>query len=91
MDYLYIIGTGYLAIAFAKTMLTLPGVGIAARVMAKHGYRGGSIASCFILILLALPLVTLLTWPRMLRSERVRFFFVYSDRQVVRQLVEAIQ
>jgi hypothetical protein len=91
MDYLYIIGAGYLAIAFAKTMLTLPGVGIAASVMAKHGCREGSIASCFILLLLALPLVTLFTWPKMLWNERMRFFLVPTDRQIIRQIVGAMQ
>lgn len=91
MDYLYVIGSGYLAIAFMKTLLALPGVGTAARVMAKHGCREGSFASCFALVLLALPLVTLLTWPQMLRSERIRFFLVYSDRQIIRQVVGAMQ
>jgi hypothetical protein len=91
MDYLYIIGSGYLVIAFMKTLLALPGVGTAARVMAKHGCRGGSVASCFALLLLTLPLVTLFTWPQMLRSERMRFFLVYSDRQIIRQIVGAMQ
>lgn len=91
MDYLYAIGPGYLLIAFTKTMLALPGVGIAAKVMAKHGCRGGGIASCFIWLLFALPLVALFTWPQMLRSERMRFFLVYSDRQIVRQIVGAMQ
>lgn len=91
MDYLYIVGSAYLVIAFVKTMLALPGAGLAASVMARHGCHGGSVFTCLALLLLALPLVTLFTWPRMLRDEGMRFFLVYSNRQIICQLVRAMQ
>lgn len=91
MDYLHIVGSAYLLIAFVKTMLALPGAGLAARVMALHGRHGGSIVTCFALLVLALPLVTLFTWPRMLRDEGMRFFLMYSNRQIICQLVRAMQ
>lgn len=77
----------YIALAFVKFMVSLPGIYLAARVMAKHSDSGYSVAYFSMMVLLVLIATVVFMWPRMLKAEGWHFFDIPTNRQVIRQVL----
>jgi len=91
MTYFYLVLVCYLAVAFAKIMLSLPGIYLSARVLSRFSPVSENIVFHLLLILLVLPLTVILIWPRILKSEGWQFFVVPTDRQVIRQVLNGLE
>jgi low temperature requirement protein LtrA len=77
----------YLAIGFAKSMLALAEVHVAAYT--AHRVTGKPVWLLMLGLAFGLLLTTLLIWPRSLKEEGWRFFLTYSRFSVMRQVLAA--
>lgn len=77
----------YLAIGFAKSMLALAEMHVAAST--AHRLNGKPVWFLVLGFTVGIPLTTLLIWPKALKYEGWHFFLTYSRFSVMRQIVEA--
>lgn len=89
MEYLTLMVMLYLSVALAKFVLTAPhicmAVGAASRLAGAS--RGTVVPTLAALVPFAVVAIVLLTWPFLLYREGLRFFVMYSDFSVLRDLV----
>jgi hypothetical protein len=83
---LEMIGMAYLVLAIAKSILCLSNVGVAAGVM-KRKLGNYSMLSYVALASVLTVAVVFVRLPVSLYTERLRFFLVYTDRKVMRDIL----
>jgi hypothetical protein len=79
---------GYLVLIFMKSCLVMATNGVAAAVFARKS--GRSFWFYYSTICLTMPLVLAMRIPYLLYAERSSFFVVYEKRQVIREILEAL-
>lgn len=90
MDWISIVQNvvyAYLAVWIAKSILALADAHVAAGV--SHRKTGRPIWQLLAGIIVGILVTSLLMWPKLLVTERWRFFLAYSRFSVIRQVVQA--
>lgn len=82
-------GMFYLALSIIKVILCLSNVSVASGVM--HRRMGNhSRTFYFITAVILTTIVAFLRVPAALKEEKLRFFLVYSDRKVIRDVLSGL-
>lgn len=85
-----LVAIAYLALAIIKVILCLSNVSVAAGVMYRRMEGGRSRTFYFVVAVILTALVAFFRVPMALKEEGVKFFFVYSDRKVIRDVLAGL-